>query len=151
MQTVLFVCTHNSARSQMAEGILRHIAGDRFEAFSAGTEPGSLHPLAVHAMAEIGVDISNQHSKTIDRFLNDSFDFVITVCDQAREACPAFPRAARQLHWSIPDPVAAQGGEGEKLHAFRTARDAIMHRIEDLLIGSRPPSREDEAAAEPAE
>ena len=138
-EKVLFVCTHNSARSQMAEGILRHIAGDRFEAFSAGTEPGSLHPLAVHAMAEIGIDISGQSSKSVDPFVGERFDFVITVCDQAREACPIFPGADRQIHWSLPDPAAVQGTEEERLDTFRRVRDeiaaCIQRFVEDATTG----------------
>ena len=109
----------------MAEGFLRHLGGDRFEVFSAGTEPGFLHPLAIRVMAELGIDISKQFSKSLDRFLGEAFDFVITVCDQARETCPVFPRAARQLHWSFPDPSAVEGSEKERLEVFRRVRDEI--------------------------
>ena len=133
MQRVLFVCTHNSARSQMAEGLLRHHGGDRFQAFSAGTEPGSVHPLAIRAMAEIGIDAGGQHSKSVDEFTGQAFDCVITVCDQAREACPVFPGAARQLHWSLEDPSQARGSEEERLAAFRQVRDEIAARIEQFL------------------
>src|SRR5919198_3201305 len=104
-QRVLFLCTHNSARSQMAEGLLRHFGGGRFEAFSAGTEASHVRPLAIRAMNEIAIDISGQQSKTLDRFLGQRFDAVITVCDQANEACPVFFGARERLHWSFPDPA----------------------------------------------
>ena len=129
MKRVLFVCTHNSARSQMAEGLLRHYSGDRFEAFSAGTEPGSLHPLAVRAMAELGIDISDHSPKPVDRFLDQSFDLVVTVCDQATETCPVFPGATRHLHWSFEDPSHVEGSEEERLEVFRRVRDEIEARI----------------------
>jgi len=136
MKRVLFVCTHNSARSQMAEGLLRHYAGEHFEAFSAGTEPGSLHPLAVRAMAEVGIDISDQSSKPVDRFLDQAFDLVVTVCDQARESCPVFPRATSQLHWSFEDPSQVEGSEEERLEVFRRVRDEIAARVEQLLTAA---------------
>jgi arsenate reductase len=132
-QTVLFVCTHNSARSQMAEGFLRHIGGDAFEVYSAGTEPGRLHPLAVQAMAEEGIDISGQRAKPVDDFVRHRFDYVITVCDDAREACPFFPGAARRLHWSLPDPSAASGSPEERLAVFRAVRDDLRRRVEEFL------------------
>jgi arsenate reductase (thioredoxin) len=99
---VLFLCTHNSARSQMAEGLLRHLAGERFEAYSAGTEATHVRPLAIRAMDEIGADISEQESETLDRYLGEPFDYAITVCDDANEACPYFPGAKNRLHWSLP-------------------------------------------------
>jgi arsenate reductase len=133
-QRVLFLCTHNSARSQMAEGWLRHLAGDHFAAFSAGTEATHIRPLAIRAMAELGVDIAGYESKTLDRYLNDDFDAVITVCDQANEACPVFPGARRRLHWSFPDPSQAAGTEAEQLAVYRQVRDAIRARIEAELI-----------------
>jgi arsenate reductase len=95
---VLFLCTHNSARSQMAEGLLRHLAGERFEVMSAGTEATHVRTLAIRAMDELGIDISGQDSKTLDRYLGEPFDYVITVCDDANEACPVFPGARRRLH-----------------------------------------------------
>ncbi len=98
---VLFLCTHNSARSQMAEGLLRHLAGNRFEVMSAGTEATHLRPLAVRAMDELGIDISGQESKILERYLGEPFDYVITICDEANEACPFFPGAAERLHWSL--------------------------------------------------
>jgi len=132
---VLFLCTHNSARSQMAEGLLRHLGGDRFKAHSAGTEATGVRPEAVRAMAEIGVDISSQESKTLHRYLGEAFDYVITVCDAANEACPAFPGAGRRLHWSFEDPSAASGPEEERLAAFRRVRDGIGERIRRELLG----------------
>jgi arsenate reductase len=134
---VLFLCTHNSARSQMAEGLLRHLAGDRFEAFSAGTEATQVRPLAVRAMAEIGADISGQESETLDRYLGEPFDRVITVCDDANEACPAFPGAKSRLHWSFPDPSRAEGSEEERLAVFRRVRDQIRSRLERDLIAAK--------------
>ena len=133
---VLFLCTHNSARSQMAEGLLRHLGGERFEVFSAGTEATRVRPLAIKAMAEFGVDISGQESKTLDRYLGEPFDAVITVCDDAAEACPVFPGAKQRLHWSFPDPSKATGTEAEQLAVYRSVRDAIRGRIEDSLLSS---------------
>jgi arsenate reductase len=135
-QRVLFLCTHNSARSQMAEGLLRHFGGDRFDVHSAGTEATHVRPLAIRAMAELGIDISAQESKTLDRYLNDSFDKVITVCDQANEACPVFFGAKERLHWSFPDPSQAAGSEDEQLNVCRAVRDAVRTRIEDELIAA---------------
>src|SRR5918998_4228066 len=134
-QRVLFLCTHNSARSQMAEGLLRLLAGDRFEVVSAGTEATFVRPEAIEAMAELGVDISAQSSKTLERYLGEPFDHVVTVCDDANEACPVFPRAKRRLHWSLPDPSAVTG-EG-RIEAFRSARDRIRGLIESELIDGR--------------
>ena len=132
---VLFLCTHNSARSQMAEGFLRHLAGDRFEVESAGTEQTHVNPLAVTAMAEVGVDLSGHRSKTLDRFLDQPWDHVITVCDHANERCPVFPRSAHRLHWSFEDPSGATGTEGERLAVFRRIRDEIGTRIQGWLGG----------------
>jgi arsenate reductase (thioredoxin) len=131
---VLFICTHNSARSQMAEGLVPHLAGDRFEAFSAGTEATQVRPLAIKAMAELGIDISGQESKTLERYLEEPFDKVITVCDQANESCPVFLGAKERLHWSFPDPSQATGAEEEQLGVFRSVRDAIRERIEQELL-----------------
>ena len=134
---VLFLCTHNSARSQMAEGLLRHLAGDHFEAHSAGTEATYVRALAIRAMDEIGVDISGQESKTLDRYLEEPFDYVITVCDDANEACPFFPGATTRLHWSLPDPSAAKGSEEERLAVFRSVRDGIRARMQAELVDGR--------------
>ena len=131
---VLFLCTHNSARSQMAEGLLRHIVGDRFEVYSAGTEATRVRPLAIRAMEEIGVDISSQESKTLERYLGEPFDYVITVCDDANEACPFFPGAMKRLHWSFEDPSRAEGSEEERLAAFRSVRDRIRDRMQVELV-----------------
>jgi len=131
---VLFLCTHNSARSQIAEGLLRDLAGDRFEAMSAGTEATHVRPLAVRAMAEIGVDISAQESKTLERYLKEPFDCVITVCDDANEACPFFPGAKSRLHWSFGDPSKAEGSEEERLVVFRSVRDGIKDRMQAELL-----------------
>ena len=131
---VLFLCTHNSARSQMAEGLLRHFASDRFEVHSAGTEATSVRPQAVSAMAEVGVDLSGQESKTLERYLGEPFDYVVTVCDAAKEACPVFPGAKNHWHWSFEDPSQATGTEEERLEVFRTVRDEIRERIEKELL-----------------
>jgi arsenate reductase (thioredoxin) len=128
-QRVLFLCTHNSARSQMAEGFLRRLAGDRFEVASAGTEATRVHPLAAQAMAEVGVDLSQHRSKVVDHFLNQTWDYVITVCDAANEACPVFPNKSNRLHWSFPDPSQATGPEKQRLDVFRTVRDQIKDRV----------------------
>lgn len=124
-KSVLFVCTHNSARSQMAEGLLRHLAGDRFEVSSAGTEATFVRPLAIEAMRELGIDIGAHESKALDRFAGRNFHYVITVCDSANEACPLFPGGARRLHWSFEDPA---GGD---LALFRKVRDEIAARIRE--------------------
>jgi arsenate reductase (thioredoxin) len=131
---VLFLCTHNSARSQMAEGLLRHFAGDRFEVHSAGTEATSVRPQAVSAMAEVGVDLSGQESKTLERYLGEPFDYVVAVCDAVKEACPVFPGAKNHWHWSFEDPSQATGTEEERLEVFRTVRDEIRERIEKELL-----------------
>ncbi len=135
-QRVLLLCTHNSARSQMAEGLLRVLAGDRFEAMSAGTEATHVRPLAIRAMGEVGIDISGQESKTLDRYLHEPFDYVITVCDEANEACPFFPGAQRRLHWSFEDPSKAEGTQEERLAVFRSVRDRIRQRIEADLVAT---------------
>jgi arsenate reductase len=134
---VLFLCTHNSARSQMAEGLLRHLAGDRFEIMSAGIEATHVRPLTVRAMDEVGIDISGQESKTLDRYVGEPFDYVITVCEEANEACPFFPGAAERLHWSLPDPAAAQGTEEERLEVFRSVRDLLRDYIDGELVNGR--------------
>ncbi len=131
---VLFLCTHNSARSQMAEGLLRALGGDRFAAYSAGTEATHVRPLAIRAMAELGIDIAGQESKTLERYLREPFDEVITVCDDANEACPYFPGAARRRHWSFEDPSRATGDEAAQLAVYRRVRDAIRARIAAELL-----------------
>ena len=131
---VLFLCTHNSARSQMAEGLLRHLAGDRFEVYSAGTEATFVRPEAVSVMAELGIDISGQDSETLHRYLDEPFDHVVTVCDDANEACPVFPGARNRLHWSFRDPSRATGDDEERLGVFREVRDEILARVEKELV-----------------
>lgn len=133
-QRVLFLCTHNSARSQMAEGLLRTLGGPQFAALSAGTEATQVRPLAIRAMAEVGIDISGQQSKTLDRYLGEVFAAVITVCDDANETCPVFYGARRRLHWSLPDPSRATGTEEEQLAVYREVRDALRRRIEAELL-----------------
>jgi len=136
---VLFLCTHNSSRSQMAEGLLHARGGQRFRVFSAGTHPRAVHPLAVKAMAELGIDISEQaghRAKGIEEFANEPpMDLVVTVCDEAAEECPYFPRARRQEHWGFPDPSKASGTEEERLAVFRQVRDAIAACIDAFLHG----------------
>jgi arsenate reductase len=130
---VLFLCTHNSARSQMAEGLLRTAGGDRYEVESAGTEATAVRPEAIAAMREVGIDISAQSSKTLERFIGEPIDWLITVCDQAREACPTLPGVAQQLHWSVEDPAEVQGDDAARMAAFRAARDDLAARIRDFL------------------
>jgi len=132
-ERVLFLCTHNSARSQMAEGFLRALAGDRFEVESAGTEETRVNPLAIRAMSEVEIDLGGHRSKTLDRFLDQPWDYVITVCDSANERCPVFPRNSRRLHWSFEDPSCATGSDDERLEVFRRIRDEISARIRGWL------------------
>jgi arsenate reductase len=132
---VLFLCTHNSARSQMAEGFLRAMAGDRFEAGSAGTEKTSVNPLAIRAMAELGVDLSGHTSKVYEDVASEGWDFLITVCDDANERCPWVPGSVKRLHWSFADPSRAAGTEEERLAVFRRVRDQIRERLTDWLRG----------------
>jgi arsenate reductase (thioredoxin) len=131
---VLFLCTHNSSRSQMAEGLLRARGGERYAVFSAGTHPRNVHPMAIQVMREVGIDISEaagHRAKSLDEFAGQPpMDLVVTVCDDAAEECPYFPGARRQEHWSFPDPSAVAGTEEERLAAFRSVRDAIARRIE---------------------
>jgi arsenate reductase len=136
MERVLFLCVHNSARSQMAEGMLRAWGSDRYEAASAGSVASEVRPLAMRAMAEIGIDISGQASKTTEAFAGQAFDSAITVCDDSREACPYFPGAAKQLHWAFDDPSAASGTEDERLAVFRRVRDEIGDRIRTELLST---------------
>ena len=135
---VLFVCTGNSCRSHMSEGLLRNLAGDRYEAFSAGSKPaGYVHPLAIRAMKELGEDISRHRSKSLDEFVGQPFDYVITVCDHAREACPVFPGAAHQLHWGFDDPAHAEGTDEEKMKVFRRVRDEIENRLRRFIAARK--------------
>lgn len=131
---VLFLCTHNSARSQMAEGILRSLSEGRIEVQSAGSQPTELHPLAVQAMRRMGIDISQQRSKQLDEFLDQSFDYVITVCDRMHETCPTFPGDPKQVHWSFIDPAEVEGSEQERSRAFDQVALQLMNRIRYLVI-----------------
>ena len=128
-KTVLILCTGNSARSQMVEGLLRHEAAERFEIASAGVEPTRVRPEAIQAMREIGIDISGHRSKSVDEFLGQEFDYVITVCDNANEHCPIFPGQTKRIHWSFDDPAAVEGDENARLNAFRRVRDEIRDRL----------------------
>ena len=132
---ILVLCTGNSARSQMAEGLLRRAAGDRFDIFSAGTKPSSLRAEAIAVMAEIGIDISGQRSKSVDEFIGRPFRYVITVCDNARESCPVFPAQTERLHWSFQDPAAVEGTLTERAAAFRRIRNQIAQRVEGFVAG----------------
>jgi arsenate reductase len=132
---VLFLCTHNSARSQMAEGFLRAMAGDRFEAGSAGTEKTSVNPLAIRLMAERGIDLGGHTSKVYADVASEGWDYLITVCDDANERCPWVPGSVKRLHWSFPDPSRATGSEEERLAVFRRVRDQIQERLTDWLRG----------------
>lgn len=131
-QSVLILCTGNSARSQMAEGLLRHDAGDRFEVESAGTKPSIVRPEAIAAMRELGIDISGHRSKHVDEFQGKHFDYVITVCDNAKESCPVFFGAAKRLHHSFEDPAALQGPEEERLALFRRVRDELRTFLDNF-------------------
>jgi arsenate reductase len=130
---VLILCTGNSARSQMAEGFLRHDGGGRFEVFSAGVEPSHVRPQAVEAMREVGIDISGQRSKSVDEFVGQEFDYVITVCDNANANCPVFPGKTERIHWGFDDPAAAEGDEAARLAVFRRVRDEIRARLREFV------------------
>lgn len=130
---VLILCTANSARSQMAEGLLRQLAGEHMDVFSAGAKPSVVNPLAIQAMAEIGIDISGHRSKHLNEFLSQPFDEVITVCDTAAETCPLFPGPAHRIHWGFPDPAAAGGSDAERLASFREVRDAIHAQLREWV------------------
>ncbi len=144
---VLFVCTGNSARSQMAEAVLRRLGGDDFEVFSAGTEPRDVHPFTIRVLAESGIDWSGARSKSVAEFLDRSFDHVITVCDKARQTCPVFPGEHASHHWGLEDPAAVEGTEEERLAAFRRTLGLISTRMRPFVevarrsagIGRRPP------------
>ncbi|MBA3823607.1 MAG: arsenate reductase ArsC [Ktedonobacterales bacterium] len=136
MQHVLFLCTHNSARSQMAQGLLNWLASDRYIAFSAGTHPTQINPFAVAVMGELGIDINGQGVHQTTDYYNQPFDLVVTVCDDAAEECPIFPGARQQLHWSFADPSAFIGDDAAKLAAFRETRDRILARLRAWLAGN---------------
>ncbi len=129
---VLILCTGNSARSQMAEGLLRHLAPDRFDVASAGVSPTQVRPEAISAMREISIDISGHYSKSVDEFAGQEFDYVITVCDNANEQCPVFPGNTKRIHWSFDDPAKAGGEEEARLAIFRRVRDEILQRLQQF-------------------
>jgi arsenate reductase len=138
---VLFVCTGNSARSVMAEALLRHHGGDRFEVHSAGTEPKGVNPLTLRVLGEAGIDASFARSKSVAEFLGQSFDYVVTVCDQARQTCPVFPGVHESLHWGYEDPAAAEGTEEERLAVFRAVFIQMAERVRQFaLITARQPA-----------
>ncbi|HRI65585.1 MAG TPA: arsenate reductase ArsC [Polyangium sp.] len=130
---ILFLCTHNKARSQIAEGICRHLGGDKVEVESAGSESSVIHPLAVKVLASMGIDASRQRSKHMDEFANQPFDYVVTVCDRVREVCPVFPGAPTYLHWSLRDPTAVQGSDAVREEAFLGIARQIEARVRHLL------------------
>lgn len=132
MKKVLILCTGNSARSQMAEGLLKHIAPGEYEVSSAGTKPSVVRPEAIRALAEIGIDISGNRSKSVDEFADREIDYVLTVCDDARENCPYFPAKTKLIHHSFADPAAVEGDEETRLNAFRAARDEIKTYLQNL-------------------
>ena len=138
---VLILCTGNSARSQMAEGLLRHDGGDAFAVESAGLEPSFVRPEAIKAMQEIGIDISSQHSKSLDKFIGQPFEYVITVCDNANQHCPIFPGATQRIHWSVEDPAAVGGTEETRLEAFRAARDDLRSRLSKFIEAAEENTR----------
>jgi len=132
MQRVLILCTGNSARSQMAEGLLRHDAGDRFQVHSAGTHPSYVRPEAIAVMRELGIDISGHHSKSVDEFVGQQFDYVLTVCDNAKESCPIFPAKMVAIHHNFEDPAALAGTEEQRLAVFRRVRDEMREYLRDF-------------------
>jgi len=139
---VLFLCTGNSARSQMAEALLRSFGGDDFEVFSAGTDPKEIHPMTIKVMQESNLDISNQKSKHLDQFLDESFDFIITVCDKARDNCPTFPGDIERIHWSYDDPAAITDDEEAQYQLFKRVRNEISERIRVWVIVQRKKLKE---------
>jgi arsenate reductase len=134
---VLILCTGNSARSQMAEGLLRHKGGADYEVYSAGVEPSFVRPEAIAVMQDIGIDISGHRSKSVDEFLGQEFDYVITVCDNAKEHCPIFPGRAKRIHWSFDDPSAVEGNEATRLAGFARVRDGIEEKLKSFIAENR--------------
>jgi len=133
VKKILFLCTGNSCRSQMGEGFMRHMAGNKFEVFSAGVEPTQVNPYAIKVMAEAGIDISSHKSKSVNEFLEQEFDYVITVCNHAKQVCPIFSGQYEKIHWDIEDPANAKGSEQEKLAFFRKIRDEIKEKCLEFL------------------
>ena len=141
---ILILCTANSARSQMAEGLLRDLAGEQFEIYSAGSKPSTVNPFAIRAMQERGLDIRHHHSKHLNQFIDVPFDYVITVCDNAAESCPIFPGPAQRIHWGFPDPAAVEGSDEALLEAFRVVRDAIEQQLRQWLKANHSLSAEEQ-------
>ena len=137
---VLILCTGNSARSQMAEGLVRSFGEERFEVFSAGTKPSTVRPEAIAVMSELGIDLSCHRSKHVQEFDGQHFDYVITVCDVANESCPVLPGDTERIHWSLPDPAAVEGSETERLAAFRRVRDTLAETLRDFIKRIGPPT-----------
>ena len=136
---MLFICTGNSARSQMAEGLARTMGNGRVESYSAGTEPKPINPLAIKAMAEVGIDISKQTSKGITQFLDEEFDYVISVCARAAETCPVWPKSREQIRWHFDDPAEATGTEEQRLRVFRRVRNEIQQRLSLSMLAAKVP------------
>jgi arsenate reductase len=136
-ERVLILCTGNSARSQMAEGLLRHDGGPEYEVFSAGTQPSYVRPEAIQVMREAGIDILGHRSKSVDEFTGQYFDYVITVCDNAKESCPTFPATTKRIHWSLEDPAAVKGSEEQRLAEFRRIRDQLRSHLRQFAQESR--------------
>ena len=132
---ILFLCTHNSCRSQMAEGLINHFLGDRYQAFSAGTEATRVNPLAARVMAEIGIDLAKHRSKTMDEFVSETFDYVITLCGDANEKCPLFFGGVQRVHLGFDDPSRLPGSDDEVLPEYRRVRDEIRKQLTDFLSG----------------
>jgi arsenate reductase (thioredoxin) len=133
---VLFLCIHNSARSQLAEAMLRAWGGDRFEAYSAGAEATQVRPEAIAVGREIGLDLTGQESKTVQRYAGETFDWVVTVCSDGRELCPYFPGARQRAHWELPDPSAVEGDESQRLTAYRAVRDRLAEHMREFVAGA---------------
>ena len=142
--TILILCTANSARSQMAEGLLRDLAGEQFEIYSAGSKPSTVNPFAIRAMQQRGLDIRHHHSKHLNQFIDVPFDYVITVCDNAAESCPIFPGPSQRIHWGFPDPAAVEGSDEALLEAFRVVRDAIEQQLRQWLNANHSLSTEEQ-------
>jgi arsenate reductase len=134
---VLFVCTGNSCRSQMAEGMLKHYGNGEFEVYSAGLRPSHVHPLAIKALAELDIDITNQYSKTVNEFIGQEFSYVVTVCGSAKELCPVFPGKYNALHWSIEDPASTSGTEEEMMKVFRKVRQNILEKVKHFVTTNK--------------
>jgi arsenate reductase len=148
---VLFLCTHNSARSQIAEGLLKHHGKHDFEVFSAGNAPSGINPLAVQVMDECSIDIRQQESVHMDVYIDQQFDFIITVCDRAKDTCPTFPNDPEHIHWSFPDPAAVEGRNEERIQAFRKTRNEMQQRIQGFILTQRRKLREHGLIAGPTE